>query len=221
MASIATLEAAVASVLYDTETGDQEYLSFSKDCLNWAFDNLYDSLDNLFYDGLTISSGNINKGKLSYTVGTALSTLSHLYKIEGDLQWLTKAETLIKASATGSGALYNLAGYWNNPLKYLYLLFQGCADFATYIGSASSLTSALVTEVNKQGNYVYNYLQDGTSGFYYDNMLTAPTNVYQKYLATFGLSAANLPEYCSSGAVKRSLLTNAAASIVFYNQWRV
>lgn len=230
LASISQTEGALASVRLYEATGDEQWLTFSKQVINWAIDNLQDPSDHLFYDGLQINTGNINKGKLSYTVGTAISTFAYLYSIEKDENWLEQAKLLIQASASGSGALYDSNGYWNNQLKYLYLLFQGLADFYNLVGVNSvegwQLQQSIALEVSKQAQYVFDYYQDGTTGNYYDDISLAPPSVSSKYKEAFSKSStssstsSSSPGTCNGNYVP-SLLTNAAAARIFYEAWRV
>lgn len=232
LASISQTESALAAVKLYEVTHDDTYLKFSKQCINWCFDNLQDPSDHLFYDGKTISTGNINKGKLAYTVGTAISTLSHLYTIDHDSQWLDRATELVRASASGSGALYNSKGQWNNPLKYLYLLFAGLADFTTKVTPNSlegwKLKQSIASEVSQQANLIFQYYQDSNTAFYYDDMSDAPASVVAKYnlglsvkasLSSSSLSSED-PSTCPDGQNVSTLLTNAAAARCFYEAWR-
>ncbi|CAH2354768.1 hypothetical protein CLIB1423_18S03246 [[Candida] railenensis] len=229
LASISQTEGALAAVRLYEATGDEQWLSFSKQVINWAIDNLQDPSDHLFYDGLQINTGSINKGKLSYTVGTAISTFSYLYNIEKDENWLEQAELLIQASASGSGALYGSNGYWNNQLKYSYLLFQGLADFYNLVGINSAkgwqLSQNISSEINRQAQYVFDYYQDGTTGNYYDDISSAPPSVSSKYKEAFttsssSSSSSSSPGTCNGNYVP-SLLTNSAAARIFYEAWRV
>lgn len=226
LASISQTESALAAVRLYKLTNNNAYLQFSKDCINWVFENLQDPSDHLFFDGKSVSTGQVNNGKLSYTVGTAISTLSYLYSIENDEKWLTLAIQLIQASAQGSGALYSSVGYWNNPLKYLYLLFTGLADFNNFVESPSvtQLQQNITTEVLRNAKYIAEYYQDGNSGFYYDDFTQAPDSVVSKFKSAFpnaNTGSNNPPKACSNGKTYSSLLTNSAAARVFYQTWRV
>ncbi|CAK7891199.1 hypothetical protein CAAN1_01S04038 [[Candida] anglica] len=224
IASISNAEAALAALKIYEYSHDDSDLEFAKTSINWLADNLEDPSDHLFYDGKTISSGAVNKGKLSYTVGVAISAYAYLYKFENDSKWLQKANVLVNASAKGTGVLYAANGYWNNQLKYLNLLFSGLADFANI--SPNSIDQwktqqSVVQEINRQAKFIYSYYQDGTSGTYFDDISTAPQNVYAKYAASFSTSESSSPaSSCSNGATKLSLLTQGSAARIFYDVWR-
>ena len=99
IASISTLEAALSAVKLYEQNKDDSLLSFAKKCLSWLDDNLLDKLDGFYYDGLNVNNKtNIDKGKLTYTVGVAISTYSYLYKYTNDEQYVSIATA--KANGT-------------------------------------------------------------------------------------------------------------------------
>lgn len=161
IASISTVEAALSAVkLYEHRNNDSSLLSFAKKCLSWSDDNLLDELDGFYYDGLNIhNKTKIDKGKLTYTVGVAISTYSYLYKYTNDEQYVTIATT--KANGTlASKTFLNGHGYWNNGLRFVHLLFVGFSDLITMGDKREFIDS-----VWKQGQYIYENDQLSGSGY--------------------------------------------------------
>ncbi|ODV82431.1 glycoside hydrolase family 76 protein, partial [Suhomyces tanzawaensis NRRL Y-17324] len=128
VASISTLEAALAAARLFQITGDVELIGFAKQCTDWVFKTLVDEKDGLIFDGLNSDTGEINKGKLSYTVGVMLSTLSIINKSTASASILKQAVQLAQSALNTKGVFYNADGYWNNRLSYSHLFFGGLVD---------------------------------------------------------------------------------------------
>ncbi|KAK6454592.1 Six-hairpin glycosidase-like protein [Scheffersomyces xylosifermentans] len=231
IASISTSEAALAAVRLYEVSPDPDLVYFAQDCLNWLYSNLQDPADYLFYDGLTASTGVVNKGKLTYTVGTALSTLAYLNKFTGSNSFIVSAVALGYAAAGGKGAFYGSNGYWNNQLQYVHLLFAGIADLVNIGVAANSQQSAafgnFASEAKRNGAYIYTYLQLGNSGNYLSSVTSGPQSMFSKYATAFQGTGSYSPDstyFCGgnvSGAVSRSFMDDSSAAQVFYEITRL
>ena len=220
IASISTLEAALSAVKLYEQNKDDSLLSFAKKCLSWLDDNLLDKLDGFYYDGLNVNNKNeIDKGKLTYTVGVAISTYSYLYKYTNDEQYISNAIT--KANGTIKSTTFMRSnGYWNNDLKYLHLLFVGIVDLIIIMGDEKLDFS---NDIMKQGEFIYKYDQLSEIGNYLD--FTGVKQLYDQYVKQSGDNSSinyqfNGDDYCDgsndSGQIKRSLMENASAAQIFY-----
>ena len=220
IASISTLEAALSAVKLYEQNKDDSLLSFAKKCLLWLDDNLLDKLDGFYYDGLNVNNKtNIDKGKLTYTVGVAISTYSYLYKYTNDEQYISNAIT--KANGTIKSTTFMRSnGYWNNDLKYLHLLFVGIVDLIIIMGDEKLDFS---NDIMKQGEFIYKYDQLSEIGNYLD--FTGVKQLYDQYVKQSGDNSSinyqfNGDDYCDgsndSGQIKRSLMENASAAQIFY-----
>ena len=219
IASISTIEAALAAVrLYEVDSSDPSLLSFASDCVSFMFNYLQDPGDHLFYDGTDKNDlSQINKGKLTYTVGCALSTLVHLYNFKEDQDLLDKALQLALAATNPEGAFYTDNGLWNNNLVYVHLLFAGFADAF----QLSDQFGKYKDEVTKQGNYIYEFLQDPDDQNLYFNLISKSTaSTFQRYSKSFaGSFTQDNSIFCNddpSKPAKKNLLVNASAAQILY-----
>ena len=218
IASISTVEAALAAVrLYDI-TRDNSLLEFATDCMDFMFKNLQDPQDKLFFDGTDKNDlGQVDKGKLTYTIGCSISTLVYLHKFRGDQDMLDKALELALAATNPGGAFYDGNGNWNNNLEYVHLLFAGFADAFRL----SDLFGQYRDEVVKQGNYIYQYLQDPKDPSLYFTLIAASTrSTFDRYSKLFrGSFDDDDSVYCNndpSQHAKKKLLVNASAVQILY-----
>ncbi|KAI5953841.1 DUR4 [Candida margitis] len=209
IASISTTEAALSAMRLYEVNGDDSLVEFAQSCMNFMSKYLQDS-DSLFYDGLDSSSWSINKGKLTYTVGCAISALVKI----GTQDALEKALDLATAATNQDGAFYTSQKVWNNSLKYVHLLFVGFGD-----AFGTGKFDKFKDEVTKQGNYIYEFLQDpDDSNLYFDSATSGTPDTYAKYAKVFSTSGStykpNEGLYCSgssSGPAPKDLLINASA----------
>lgn len=207
-ASISTGEAALAAVRLYQETQDQSLLDFAANQINWILDTLQDPSDGLIYDGITISTGDLDKGKLTYSVGTMISTLAYLATYTGDSSYYDKALALTKSALNHNGAFYNLDGTWNNALKYSHLLFIGITDLITVYTATDQTQSAyyqqFIKELNFQAQNILNTKQ-------------VSSNNYVDNVKAFVSDATN---FCY-GSPKQSLLDNMSAAQIYYAMSRI
>ena len=230
IASISTLEAALSAVKLYEQNKDDSLLSFAKKCLSWLDDNLLDKLDGFYYDGLNVNNKtNIDKGKLTYTVGVAISTYSYLYKYTNDEQYVLIATAKANGTLT-SKTFLNHNGYWNNGLRYVHLLFDGFSDLITICDKRGFIDS-----VWKQGQYIYendqlpggnnvgNYLDLSkpieshlTSSFHKKENHDSKDEVEINHKQSSGSTHHNY--YCNnhSKQFKRSLMDDGSAAQIFY-----
>ncbi|CAI5758979.1 unnamed protein product [Candida verbasci] len=149
IASISTTEAALSAVRLYEYTHDSNLLTFATNCIDWMNANLRDPSDGFYYDGIGSANGSTpNKGKLTYTVGTVISTYTYLAKYNMLPNALSSAITLATNSLTSNTFLTN--GFWNNQVQYIHLLFAGFGDLIKIGGQTS-----FINQVNDQGNYYY------------------------------------------------------------------
>jgi len=219
IASISTVEAALSAVKIYQYNQDDTLLTFANSCLGWLDEHLTDPADGFYYDGIDKNTWQVNKGKLTYTIGVAMSTYSYLYKYTNDLHYVLYA--VKKAYGTlNSNVFLKSNGYWNNDLKYIHLLFAGFADVITMCGQ-----KGYIANVVKQGEFIYNYDQLPNSlGSYLDFTNSQP--LYNRYVQSTGDSSITMGSsnggggasengYCGNQP-KRSLLDNASAAQIFY-----
>jgi rhamnogalacturonyl hydrolase YesR len=220
VASISTTEAALAAVKLYEYTNDPSLLQFANNCLDFIDNMLTDPSDGLIYDGYQINNGQTNKGKLTYTVGVMMSTLAYLNKFTGDPTYIDRAIKLADAATNKQGAFYNKFGYWNNSLKYVHLLFVGFSDLITL---TSGDYSKYIAEVQKQGQYIYQYLQAGDTGNYFDSVYSYTPAMYQKYTKFFTPSQSFSPSpsnFCNgnlNGTPLYSFMNDASAAQIMYS----
>ncbi|CUM67282.1 uncharacterized protein PRCAT00004975001 [Priceomyces carsonii] len=130
IASISTLEAALAAVRLNEEKSNSTLISFAVEQLDWIFDHLLDSNDHLIYDGCD-KKGNVNNGKLTYTIGVAISTMAILVKhgnTKRDWQAIATEFGVRTFGAGNSNSLYYTNGHLNNGVQYTHDLFNGITD---------------------------------------------------------------------------------------------
>ncbi|CAH6719286.1 hypothetical protein CLIB1444_02S05050 [[Candida] jaroonii] len=207
VASISTSEAALAAVRLYQVNNDQSLIDFATSQMDWLFDNLQDPSDGLIYDGKVLSTGNIDKGKLVYSVGTMVSTLSYLSSLTGDSKYYYKALDLLNSALNPKGAFYNSDGTWNNPLKYSHLLFMGISDLITVYTASNKVQSSqyqkFISEMEFQANHIFENLQIDTNN-YVDN-----TKVFK-----------DSGNYCNGKPVT-GLMDNVSAAQIYYAMSRV
>ncbi|CCE80374.1 Piso0_003490 [Millerozyma farinosa CBS 7064] len=223
LASISATETALSGVMIYNATHDKNALSFAEKSLKWLFDNLEDSSDGFFYDGKDANSGNINRGKLMYTVGTAISSLAYLAKYTGNNDYHSKAVKLAQALTSQSGAFYGSSGYWNNALQFQYLAYRGLADLKTANppGLLEYLTyNDISSEVLREGKMLTTYKMNSTTGYFYNNPLSFSHASYEKYNNAFSTGKSYTPDkkyFCqgsTSGANAPSLIETASGALI-------
>ncbi|KAI5952291.1 hypothetical protein KGF54_003157 [Candida jiufengensis] len=211
VASISTTEAALSAVRVYEYNQDQTLLTFANSCLGWLDTHLTDT-DGFYFDGLDSNTWSINRGKLTYTVGTAISAYTYLSKFTSNLQYLNKAVTLAN-SVFNSRVFLSANGAWNNNLSYSHLLFVGIADLIS-IGGATQFSSGLETQANFV--WLFDQLSPGNFGDYqnikslHDNyvQVTGDNSIGYTFVAD---------NYCNGNVAqpKRTLLNDGSAAQIF------
>ncbi|KAI5960625.1 FAV3 [Candida pseudojiufengensis] len=221
IASISTVETALAAIRLYEVNGDESLIDTARECMDFMFDYFQDPNDKLFYDGLDKTAfDSVNKGKLTYTVGCAISTLSKLYHLKNDNEALSRAIELANAATKIDGAFYTVEKVWNNSLKYSHSLFAGFGDAF----KSSSEFDQFKPEVIRQANYIYEFLNDPhDQNLYFDAANDGTTTVYNKYASVFGVSSDYTPSnsiFCnnnSGGPTSKDFLINASAAQILYH----
>ncbi|KAI5951988.1 hypothetical protein KGF54_005063 [Candida jiufengensis] len=221
IASISTVETALAAVRLYEVNGDESLIDLAHRCLKFMFDYFQDPNDKLFYDGLDKTAfASVNKGKLSYTVGCCLSLLSKLYLIEKNKIYLNKIFELATAATNRSCGLYTNT-IWNNSLQNSHLLFNGFRD----IFQIGSQFDQFKPEVFRQANYIYQFLQDPKDKyFYFDSVDCGYKLIYSNFASKFNITNYEFIEnpnyFCNgnlSSPTKKSLITNASVAQILYS----
>ncbi|ODV59409.1 glycoside hydrolase family 76 protein [Ascoidea rubescens DSM 1968] len=224
-ASISTSESALAALRIYRYTGNQTFLDFGAKCMDWILETLLDPSDNLIYDGITAET--TNKGKLSYHVGTALSATSYLHRITGLSKWQQYSEILSYAATSRETAIYYRdlpqldKRFWNNPLKYSELLFEGLAEYLLF---SNPTDYQVKNELLREARYIYKWLKSDDDGLYFQttqlNKLTQ--DIFDEMCVVFETDIFEYDpdpsEYCdgdTSNPIKRTLLATAAAARIF------
>lgn len=227
IASISTVEAALAAIRLYSITSDTDLLKFTEDCMDFMFEYFQDT-DKLFFDGLNKNNyDDINKGKLSYTAGCALSTLSYLSKYSSKSDWKSKAIDIGKAAMNQKGVLYDGNSIWNNQLKYLHLLYAGYVDLLTLADWDSEFYN-FRQELLRQCSFMVEFLQDPDDKSLYFNLATGATKkMYRRYEVAFEEDndfKKNKEIYCDENVnkpTKKSLMNNGSAAQILYEISRI
>ncbi|EGV65821.1 Six-hairpin glycosidase [Yamadazyma tenuis ATCC 10573] len=218
IASISTIEAALAAIRLYGITKDKTLLTFTKTCLSFAYTYFQDPSDKLFYDGLSKSQySDINKGKLTYTVGCALSVLSELYKYDSSNsdEWISKIKDLADATTYKLGAFYNGNGFWNNQMKYVHLLYVGFSDIFEMDYDFSSYKP----EVSRQAAFIQGFLKDSDSMFF-SSISRSTYTMVERYESSFNETVDQTEPVMCSGTAEKSLMDNASVLQIFYQMSR-
>lgn len=229
VATISTSESALAAIRLFQITHDYSLLDFARNSIDFLFYNLQDPKDHLFYDGIDADRMKIDKGKITYTVGTTISTLALLHSVTLDESFLKRACDLARASINIKGALYNDNGYWDHQLQYVHLLFAGLADLIVLhpptSASQTELYRDVVKEMKRQATFVFDYLQI-EPGFYFSDITSYTKPFFERFNTVFGGNSYRPKphNFCYGdikGTHKRSLLNTASAAQVFYQITRI
>lgn len=139
VSSILTLEAALAAVRYYEINNEPSLLTFAIYNLNWVFNNLLEPNTYFIYDGISADTSEVDKGKLTYTIGTAISTMAYLSKYDSSEDWKSIALGFaLKALANGTcdNQFFHTEGadigILNDSLDHSHLLFAGLADLLEF-----------------------------------------------------------------------------------------
>lgn len=227
IASISTVEAALAALRLYSVTSDGALLTFAEDCMDFMFEYFQDT-DKLFFDGLNKNNYNdVNKGKLSYTAGCALSSLAYLSKYSSKRDWKSKAIAIGKAAMNQKGALYNGNSIWNNQLKYIHLLYAGYVDLLTLTDWDLEF-SKFKQELVRQCSLMIEFLQDPDDKSLYFGLSTEATEkMFQKYEVAFkedNTFKQNKDIYCDGDVnkhTKKSLMNNGSVAQILYEVSRI
>ncbi|KAG5419082.1 hypothetical protein I9W82_002849 [Candida metapsilosis] len=220
VASISTTEAALAAVRLYKYNQDASLLQFAQQCLNWMEQNMVDPSDGFYFDGINSNNGDVDRGKLSYTVGTAISSYAYLYSFTKNETFLNLANRkATEAFATnGSNPFMNAGGGWNNGLKYVHLLFVGIADLIE-VGGQSQYKDKLID----QGKLVQEF-DRLSQGVYADfEHVSSLSDHYTQFTGKSSGYSFNANNYCNSNtsSPKRSVLNQGSAAQIFYQINRV
>lgn len=227
IASISTVESALAAIRLYSVTSDADLLKFAEDCMDFMFEYFQDT-DNLFFDGLNKNNYNdVNKGKLSYTAGCALSSLAYLSKYSSKRDWKSKAIAIGKAAMNQKGALYNGNSIWNNQLKYIHLLYAGYVDLLTLTDWDPEFAS-FKQELIRQCSLMIEFLQDPDDKSLYFGLATGATKkMFQKYEIAYkedNVFKESKDIYCDGDVnkhTKKSLMNNGSAAQILYEVSRI
>ncbi|KAK6204466.1 glycosyl hydrolase family 76-domain-containing protein [Scheffersomyces amazonensis] len=227
VASISTTESALAAMRLYSITQNSTLLNFAEDCMNFMFQYLQDPNDKLFYDGLDANDiTNVNTGKLTYTVGTGISALSYMYKYTQNSTYLNQAISLGQAALEDSAFIDGI-GMLNNKLEYVHLLFAGYADLFNNVQWQNEFED-LKTKILKQGNYIYNFLQDPDDSYLYYDSATGGTqkmfNDYEDVYPDNQVFTLDDSIYCNNdpnAATIKNLMDNASAAQILYELSRI
>lgn len=206
IASISTSEAALAAIRLYEVNGDEKLIQYSKSCMEFMFKYFEDSSDHTFYDGLNKDDySDLNRGKLTYTVGTTLSTLSILNRYDTK-DWKSNINRLIMAVTDTKGVFYNSNGYWNNAMKYIHLLYIGLKDVKVAMG----LSDLVIQEIKKQGGFINNYLKDNDH-LYFNSIGDCTKEMTKIYDQEFNQSIETKEvKTCKNNIAKKSLIDNGS-----------
>ena len=101
----------VASELYK-ETNSNVYLDFAIRTYQWNYDTLRDASDNLYWNDIKISNGQINPVKWSYNAAMMIMSGVNLYEITDEVAYLNQA------IATSQSAYSRFTRVANDQLFY-------------------------------------------------------------------------------------------------------
>lgn len=167
LATISSLEAALAAVKLNAAEEQDGLVDMAKYYLVWTISNLMDDTDKFFFDGMDVS-GKVNNGKLTYTVGTAISTMAYLQKWDTEYNWQAMAVELA-VRVIGGGNLnsqFYSDGNINDQIRYLHLLYGGFADLLELTkpdGSYQQLAyAAIKNAVVKDARHIYDQNKNTT-----------------------------------------------------------
>ncbi|EGV65820.1 Six-hairpin glycosidase [Yamadazyma tenuis ATCC 10573] len=197
IASISTLEEAVAALKLYSSKKDSKYLDIAKANVNWVIDNLLENSTDFIWDGMN-QDGSINEGKLTYTIGTMISSCAYLaYYGDSDRDWKAIGVQFGVQFIAG-GALNNqffTNGHINDIIERSHLLFVGIADLVAMTVPTSS--------------YEYDAYQA------FKRLVTRESrNLYDEYTSVVRNSSCPTNEY-------QSLLKYSSLAQVFYEVSRV
>lgn len=230
VAAISTSESALAAVRLFQITHDYSLLDFARNSITFLLNLLQDLEDKLFYDGIDAERMKIDKGKLTYTVGTTISTLVLLHSVTLEESYINTAYELARVSIDPDGALYNKHGYWSHQLQYVHLLFAGLADLIVLNPPSTPFQTELYQDISqemkRQAMFVLDYLQV-EPGFYFSDVSSYTKPFFTRFSNRFGGGIEYNPRpynFCQrnpKGIHKRSLLNSASAAQIFYQMTRI
>ena len=87
----------VASELYK-ETGEANYLSFAERVYEWNYNTLRDPSDDLYWNDISITTGQVNPVKWTYNAGMMIMSGVNLYEITKDKAYLDQAIATARSS---------------------------------------------------------------------------------------------------------------------------
>ena len=145
------------------------------------------------------TSGNINRGQLSYTVGAAISGFAFLSKFDDSKDWKSKAvELAVRAIGAGNlNSIFYSDTFVHDDVKYSHLLFAGFAD--------------LVTETSPNGDY-----ERQAYAAVKAELVREARHLYDQYYAAIAASGG-----CSAAGQMNDLLHYASLVEIFYQASRV
>lgn len=193
IALISNVEAALAAMKSYDLRKSSDMLEFAKHCLNYTFSNLVDSSDHFIYDGID-ENGNLNKGKLTYTIGVAISTMAYLSKYDQTQDWKSKALTLALRTIN-YGKLdtqFFSNSYINDSLDHSHNLFIGFVDLLQLTSPSGDYESSAYDLIKKE-------------------TIREARNLYDKHDASISLCTSDL----------NSLLDFGSLTQIFYQVSRI
>lgn len=161
VALISTLEAAMAAMRVHYYVRDATYLNFAKTQMLWILENLLDPNDHFIWDGIDSNSKNIDKGKLSYHEGLAMSVMALLSRNDKSQDWQSMAVE-IAVRSLGAGKLDSIFfsnGHLSNEVKYSHHFIGGLADLITVTSPRSTYEADAYAMINaviaRESRYLY------------------------------------------------------------------
>ncbi|ODV79693.1 glycoside hydrolase family 76 protein [Suhomyces tanzawaensis NRRL Y-17324] len=195
VALISVVEAALSALKIYEVKQNRKLIDFAKYCLGWTFDNLLDPENKFINDGKS-TDGSVNQGKLTYTVGVAMSSLAYLLKWDQSEDWLAKAVELGVRSLGGGNldSQFFTDGYINDTPDHSVYFYAGLADIL-------ELTSPL-------GGY-----QNDAYGLFKNELVRETRHLYDQYSSVLN--------GCQKKGGFNSLLNYGSLTQIFYQVNRV
>ncbi|GMM27738.1 hypothetical protein DAMA08_004540 [Martiniozyma asiatica (nom. inval.)] len=223
VASISTLETALASFRLYKAGGDSSHLAFAEDCMNWIGKNLWDNSTNLIMDGINSDSGDVNKWTFTYQTGTAISLSTYLYEETKNIKWKNYADTLVESALDHAKPIYDSSlplnyRFWKDGFDFIQLLTEGFSDYL----KAGLGNDDVKNELIREAQYTYTFAKS-SDGLYFNQInpiqnSEVATNAWNTYSKESQKSNISNNVYCNgnNGQVMHDLINDSAVAHLFF-----
>jgi hypothetical protein len=163
-ANTSAYAAYVTSEMYKI-TDDQKYLDFAKRVYDWTYNTLRDHSDNLYWNDISIATGQISIPKWTYNAGMMIMSGVSLYEVTGEEHYKTEAISTARSSFSNYTNVVNDQLFFPTHDSWFNVeLMTAFIALSKYDSTSKSYVEVFI----KNADYAWNNARNSEGQFYED-----------------------------------------------------